>query len=680
MNHSASDTAYPLLFSPLTVDGVQLKNRIIMGSMHTGLEDRRKDASALAAFYAERARGGAGLIVTGGYAPSISGWLAPFGSSLHSRVQLAQHRLVTKAVHAAGGRIALQILHAGRYGHHPLITAPSRLKAPITRFTPRELSERGVRREIRSFVRTARLAQAAGYDGVEIMGGEGYFINQFLSASTNHRTDAWGGTPERRRRLAVEIVSGIRAAVGGGFMVIFRLSMADLVPGGQTRHEILDLARELEAAGAGMFTTDIGWHESRVPTIVTSVPRAAFTEFTDDVARAVGVPVAASNRINMPRVAEDILQGTAIRAVSLARPMLADPDWSLKAAEGREDEINTCIGCNQACLDHAFAGRKVSCLVNPRAGRELSLILGPTVLAKRVAVVGAGPAGLSAAVTAAGRGHRVTLFEADPVIGGQFGIAREIPGKEEFEETLRYYGRQLELRNVEVRLGTRVTAKELAGAFDEVILATGVTPRIPAIPGIEHPSVMSYAELVRGTRRAGDRVAVIGAGGIGVDISEFLTHASSPSLDAPLWRREWGVSMDAEIPGSLQAPEHAPSTRTVYLLQRRAGKIGAGLGKTTGWVHRASLRAKGVEQLSGVNYERIDDDGVHLSFGPERKDARILAVDSVVICAGQESVTELAAELKELGQKTHLIGGAALAAEVDAKRAIREGTELAASL
>ncbi|MEZ2372760.1 FAD-dependent oxidoreductase [Arthrobacter sp. RCC_34] len=679
MNHSSQAEAFPLLFSPLTVDGVRLKNRIIMGSMHTGLEDHRKDADALAAFYAERARGGAGLIVTGGYAPTLSGWLSPFGSSLTSRRQLGAHRKVTAAVHRDGGRIALQILHAGRYGHHPLIVAPSRLKAPITPFTPRALSSRGVERQIAGFVRCARLAQAAGYDGVEIMGGEGYFINQFLSSRSNQRTDEWGGSPAARRRVPVEIVRRIRAAVGDGFMVLFRLSMADLVPQGQTQEEILDLARELEAAGAGMITTDIGWHESRVPTIVTSVPRAAFTEFTEVVAKAVTIPVAASNRINMPAVAEKILAGTGIQAVSLARPMLADPEWSLKASNGRVDEINTCIGCNQACLDHAFSGRKVSCLVNPRAGRELTLTLGPTVLRKRVAVVGAGPAGLATAVTAAERGHSVTLFEAGDTIGGQFGIAQRIPGKEEFSETLRYYTRRLELLDVEVRLNERATAQELAGAFDEVVVATGVEPRMPAIPGIEHPSVMSYAELVRGARAAGSRVAVIGAGGIGVDVSEFLTHQESPSLNLDLWRREWGVSTDPAAPGALERPEHQPSPRTVYLLQRREGKIGAGLGKTTGWVHRASLKAKGVVQLSGVNYEKIDDAGLHLSFGAERKDARVLEVDSVVICAGQESVNSLAGELERLGQSVHVIGGAALAAEVDAKRAIREGTELAAA-
>ncbi|MFJ3957328.1 FAD-dependent oxidoreductase [Arthrobacter sp. NPDC090010] len=674
-----ADSPYPLLFSPLTVDGVVLKNRIIMGSMHTGLEDRAKDAPELAAFYEERARGGVGLIVTGGYAPNVRGWLSPLGSSLRSRRQLPSHRAVTEAVHRQGGRIALQILHAGRYGHHPLIVAPSRLKAPITPFTPQALSTRAVRRQIRSFIRCARLAREAGYDGVEIMGGEGYFINQFLSASSNQRQDEWGGSPERRRKLAVEIVSGIRREVGKDFMVIFRLSMADLVPGAQTQEEILDLARELESAGAGMLTTDIGWHESRVPTIVTSVPRAAFTEFTTSVAKAVNIPVAASNRINMPRIAEDILSGTPIQAVSLARPMLADPSWSVKAADGREDEINTCIGCNQACLDHAFSGRKVSCLVNPHAGRELTLTLRPAVSKKRIAVVGAGPAGLAASVTAARRGHSVTLFEADERVGGQFGIAQRIPGKEEFSETLRYYRRQLELLGVDVRLSTRATTEELL-SFDDVVLASGVRPRIPAIPGIDHPSVMSYADLVRGNRPAGARVAVIGAGGIGVDVAEFLSHAESPSLDLDLWRREWGVSLDPAAPGSLAKPVHEPSPRTVYLLQRREGKIGAGLGKTSGWVHRASLKAKGIVQLSGVHYERIDDDGVHLSFGPERRESRVLAVDTVVVCAGQESVTDLLEDLQQAGRAVHVIGGASLAAEVDAKRAIREGTELAASL
>ncbi|SDE11434.1 2,4-dienoyl-CoA reductase (NADPH2) [Rhodococcus tukisamuensis] len=672
---------YPNLLSPLDLGFTTLRNRVVMGSMHTGLEDRTRDVPKLAAYFAERARGGVGLIVTGGYAPNRTGWLLPLGADLITKSQAAKHRTITDAVHAEGGKIALQILHAGRYSYQPLSVSASSIKAPINPFRPRALTGRGVESTIDDYVRCALLAQSAGYDGVEIMGGEGYLVNQFLAARTNKRRDKWGGSAENRRRLAVEVVRRTRAAVGPNFVILFRLSMADLVENGQTWDEIVSLARELETVGTTILNTDIGWHESRVPTIVTSVPRAAFADFTARLAREVTIPVCASNRINMPETAEEILEGGAVQLISMARPMLADPEWVRKTAADRGDEINTCIACNQACLDHAFVNKPVSCLLNPRAARETELVLSPTRRAKNVAVVGAGPAGLSAALNLAERGHRVELFEAGEEIGGQFGIARRIPGKEEFAETIRYYTRRLELVGVKVHLGTRVTARELLdGGHDEVVLATGVTPRIPAIPGIDHPSVLSYAELVREGRPVGAKVAVIGAGGIGVDVSEYLTHDASPTLDLAEWNREWGVTHDESAPGALTEPRTEPSPREVFLLQRKAGQIGKSLGKTSGWVHRAALKKKGVEQISGVNYERIDDDGLHITFGDKRERPRTLAVDNVVICAGQEPVRDLAAELEAAGMTTHVIGGADVAAELDAKRAIEQGTRLAASL
>ncbi|WP_170312883.1 NADPH-dependent 2,4-dienoyl-CoA reductase [Prescottella subtropica] len=669
---------FPHLLSPLDVGPTTLKNRVIMGSMHTGLEDRAKHTGRLAAFYAERARGGVGLIVTGGYAPNRTGWLLPFGAKLTHRLEARRHRRITAAVHDAGGKIALQILHAGRYSYQPLSVSASSIKAPINPFRPRRLTDRGVRWQIRNFVRCATLARSAGYDGVEIMGGEGYFVNQFLCERTNKRSDAWGGTPEKRRRLAVEIVRRTRAAVGPDLLILFRLSMADLVEGGQSWDDIVTLAREVESAGANVINTDIGWHESRVPTIVTSVPRAAFADVTEKLAKHVSIPVVASNRINMPEVAEEILDRGGAQLISMARPMLADPDWVRKAAAGMSDEIATCIACNQACLDHAFANKHVSCLLNPRAGRETELTLLPTRRTKNVAVVGAGPAGLSAALNLAERGHTVTLFEARDDLGGQFAIARRIPGKEEFAETIRYYRRRLDRTGVDVRLGTRVTATELVDArFDEVVVATGVVPRIPAIPGIDHPSVRSYADVVRDGAPVGRRVAVIGAGGIGVDVSEFLTHDHSPTLDLAAWKREWGVTDPESAPGALTTPQPAPSPREVYLLQRSPGRIGAGLAKTTGWVHRAALKAKGVHQLSGVTYDRIDDEGLHITVDGR---PRLLTVDSVVICAGQESVRDLVDELTAAGVTTHVIGGADVAAELDAKRAIEQGTRLAARI
>ncbi len=673
---------YPHLFEPLDLGHTALRNRVVMGSMHTGLEDRAWDTNRLAAYFAERARGGVGLIITGGYAPNREGWLLPFGAKLTNKTEAYRHRAITKAVHAEGGKIALQILHAGRYAYVPWSVSASSIKAPINPFKPRKLSNKAVERTIDDYVRCAKLAKFAGYDGVEVMGGEGYLINQFLAPRTNKRTDRWGGSAENRRRFPLEIVRRMRAAVGEDFIIVFRLSMAEFVEHGQTETEIFALAKDLETAGASIINTDIGWHEARVPTIVTSVPRAAFVEYTAKIKALVNIPVCASNRINMPETAEEILTRGDADLISMARPLLADPDWVRKAEQTREDEINTCIACNQACLDHAFMHKTVSCLLNPRAGHETELVLLPTRRTKRVAVVGAGPAGLSAAVNLAERGHKVDLFEADDKIGGQFDIARRIPGKEEFNETIRYYTRKLEVSGVRVFLNRRVSAEELVrGRYDHVVLATGVRPRIPSIPGIDHPKVLTYAELVREGRPVGKKVAVIGAGGIGFDVSEFLTVEGHPSLKLDEWKEEWGVtSDDPNAPGQLTLAKPAPATREVVLLQRKSGSFGKSLGKTTGWVHRAAVKAKGVEQIGGVNYERIDDRGLHISFGDKRERPTVIECDNVILCAGQESVRELAEPLKAAGVDIHLIGGAELASELDAKRAIDQGTRLAAAL
>ncbi|MFE2994854.1 FAD-dependent oxidoreductase [Nocardia sp. NPDC059246] len=674
-------SAYPHLFEPLDLGFTTLRNRVVMGSMHTGLEDRAWHTNRLAAYFAERAKGGVGLIITGGYAPNRTGWLLPFGAKLTNRTEAYRHRAITKAVHAEGGKIALQILHAGRYSYMPTSVSASAIKAPINPFKPRALSSKGVEETIDDYARCAYLAKFAGYDGVEIMGGEGYFINQFLAERTNKRKDKWGGSPENRRRIAGEIVRRVRKAVGPDFIIVFRLSMADFVEKGQTWDEIAAVARDVEAAGATIINTDIGWHEARVPTIVTSVPRAAFVEWTAKVKDLVSIPVCASNRINMPETAEEILTRGDSDLVSLARPLLADPDWARKAQDARGDEINTCIACNQACLDHAFQAKTVSCLLNPRAGHETELKLLPTRRTRKFAVVGAGPAGLSAAVSLAQRGHHVDLFESDDKIGGQFDIARRIPGKEEFNETLRYYTRQLEITSVRVHLETRATAEQLiAGGYDEVILATGVKPRIPNIPGIDHPKVLTYAELVRDGKPVGKKVAVIGAGGIGFDVSEFLSVEGHPSLKLDEWKEEWGVSDDPTVPGFVTTPRPSPAAREVVLLQRKSSSFGKGLGKTTGWVHRAAVKAKGVEQIGGVNYERIDDRGLHISFGEKRQRPQIIECDNVILCAGQESVRDLHEPLQNAGVKVHLIGGADLAAELDAKRAINQGTRLAAAL
>ncbi len=675
-------TAYPHLLAPLDLGFTTLANRVLMGSMHTGLEDKARHFPKLAAYFAERARGGVGLIVTGGFAPNIEGWLTPFGSTLASTSAARAHKPIPAAVHAEGGRIALQILHAGRYGYSPLCVAPSRVKSPISRFTPRELSAAGVERQIRAFVRCAALAREAGYDGVEVMGSEGYFINQFLAAQANRRTDEWGGAYENRMRLPVEIVSRIREKVGRDFIVIYRLSMLDLVPGGSTWEEVVALAKAIERAGASIINTGIGWHEARVPTIATSVPRAAFAWVTKKLRGEVSIPLCTTNRINDPAVAERVLADGCADMVSMARPLLADPDFVRKAAAGRADEINTCIACNQACLDHVFEGRLASCLVNPRACHETELVPRPAPVRKRVAVVGAGPAGLACATTLAERGHDVDLFDASAEIGGQFNLAKRIPGKEEFHETIRYFGRRVELAGVRLRLSRRVTAADLAG-YDEVVLATGVTPRNPAIPGQDDPRVLSYVDVLREARPVGRRVAIVGAGGIGFDVAEFLVHEGhSPSLDVDAWRREWGVGDPAAARGGVAGvkPEPSPPARQVFLLQRKKTKPGAGLGKTTGWIHRAALKMKRVEMLAGVNYEGVVEKGLAISFGEAREKATVLEVDAIVLCAGQESLRELEEPLRAAGARVHLIGGAALAGELDAKRAIDEGTRLALSL
>jgi 2,4-dienoyl-CoA reductase (NADPH2) len=672
---------YPHLLAPLDLGFVSLRNRVLMGSMHTGLEDRARDYPKLAAYFAERAAGGVGLIVTGGMAPTLRGWLAPFASSMIFPWQVKRHRLVTDAVHAEGGRICMQILHAGRYGYHPLSVAPSAVQSPISPFKPRALSRRGVEREIRGFVRAARLAQRAGYDGVEVMGSEGYFINEFTTPRVNRRGDEWGGDAANRYRIAEDIVRRIRAAVGPRFIIIYRLSMLDLVPGGNTWEEIVAQARAVEAAGATLINTGIGWHEARIPTIATMVPRAAFTWVTRKLKGEVGIPLVTTNRINTPGVAEQVLAEGDADMVSMARPLLADSDFVNKAAAGRADEINVCIACNQACLDHTFSRQVASCLLNPRACHETELNYRPTGRPRALAVVGAGPAGLAFACVAAQRGHRVTLFESAQEIGGQFNMAKRIPGKEEFRETLRYYRRQLELSGVGLRLGVAAGVDDLRG-FDAVVLATGVYPRQPQIEGIDHPKVVSYIDVLRRGVAVGRRVAIMGAGGIGFDVAEYLGHPPGDETAFPRpdeFARHWGIDLSLAARGGVEGVDAKPEplAREIWLLQRKASKPGKDLGKTTGWVHRLSLRERGVQMLAGVEYRRIDDAGLHIRH--EGSD-RLLVVDNVVVCAGQLPRRDLEDPLRAAGIEVHLIGGADLAAELDAKRAIWQGSRLAATV
>ncbi|MFZ4552413.1 MAG: FAD-dependent oxidoreductase [Aquabacterium sp.] len=672
-------SAYPHLLQPLDLGFTTLRNRVLMGSMHVGLEEAKDGFERMAAFYAERARGGVALMVTGGIAPNDAGRPYPGGARMATEEEAAQHKVVTDAVHAAGGKIAMQILHFGRYAYHPGMVGPSPIKAPISPIPPRELTTEEVWQTVEDYANCAAMAQKAGYDGVEVMGSEGYLINEFIAARTNHRTDEWGGSYENRMRFPVEIVKRVRERVGANFIIIYRLSMLDLVEGGSDFDEVVQLAKAIEAAGATIINTGIGWHEARIPTIATSVPRGAFAWVTKKMKGQVNIPLITTNRINTPEVGEQILADGCADMVSMARPLLADPEFVNKAAAGKAETINTCIGCNQACLDHTFSGKITSCLVNPRACHETILKIEPVTAKKRVAVVGAGPAGLAAATTAARRGHDVTLFEAGEDVGGQFNIAKQVPGKEEFYETLRYFRNELKASGVNAQFNTRVSVDDLVkGGFDEILLATGVTPRTPAIEGVDHPKVLSYLDVLRDKKPVGKSVAVIGAGGIGFDVSEYLTHeGESPSLNLEKFNDEWGIDSAYTERGGLKAPHLPTPPRQIFLLQRKTSKVGDGLGKTTGWIHRTSLKNRNVEMIAGASYNKIDDAGLHITVAG--KDV-LLPVDNVVLCAGQEPFRELQAGLEAAGQKVTLIGGADVAAELDAKRAIKQGTEVAAAL
>ncbi|MEL0439132.1 NADPH-dependent 2,4-dienoyl-CoA reductase [Phycobacter sp. K97] len=674
-------TAYPKLLAPLDLGFTTLKNRVLMGSMHTGLEETR-DWNRVAEFYAERARGGVALMVTGGIGPNLEGSVLPGAAMMTTEEDVKNHSVVTDRVHEAGGKIAMQILHAGRYAYGPKCVAPSAIKSPISPFPPNELDEEGIEKQISDIVNAARLAQQADYDGVEIMGSEGYFLNQFLVTHTNKRTDRWGGSYENRMRLPIEVVRRTREAVGTDFIIIYRLSMIDLVPNGSTHEEVVQLAQEIEKAGATIINTGIGWHEARIPTIATSVPRAAFAWVTQKLMGKVSIPVITSNRINTPEVAEEVLNTGCADMVSMARPLLADAHFVAKAEAGKASQIAPCIACNQACLDHTFGGKLTSCLVNPMACHETELVIEPAATAKTVAIVGAGPAGLSTALTAAQRGHKVTLFDRADEIGGQLNMAKQVPGKEEFWGLVDWYRAMVADAGITLELGREVSAEDLTG-FDEVVIATGVIPRDPAIPGQDRANVLSYIDVLRGKAQVGKRVAVIGAGGIGFDVSEYLLHeGTSPTEDLPLWMKEWGVADPAEYRSGLapEGPQPEAPARQVTLLQRKAQAHGKGLGKTTGWIHRAALKMKNVNFVGGVNYEKIDDEGLHVSFGEARENPSVIAADTIVLCAGQLSERSLADALEAKGITPHVIGGADVAAELDAKRAINQGTRLAAAL
>ena len=670
---------YPKLFEPLVVHNHRLSNRVIMGSMHTGLEEKRGGFERLAQYFKERAQGGVGLIVTGGIAPNFAGRVSPFGSQLSFPWQVRKHRKVTEAVHSVGGKIAMQILHTGRYAYHPFSVGPSAIKSPITPFKPKALSKRGINKTIKDFANCARLAKRAGYDGVEIMGSEGYLINQFIVEKTNKRTDEWGGEFKNRVKLALEIVKAVRMATDENFIIIYRLSMLDLIEKGSSWEEVVELGQLIEKAGASIINTGIGWHEARIPTIVTSVPRANFTWVTKKLKPHINIPLITTNRINTPEVAESVLQNGDADMISMARPFLADPEFMIKAEQGKGDQINTCIGCNQACLDHVFENKLASCLVNPRACKETLLNFKPSDKTKKIAVIGAGPAGMAFAIYAAQRGHQVTLFDAADKIGGQFNIANQIPGKEEFDETIRYFAKMIELHGVELKLNTLVDKDMLLiPGYQEIVIATGISPRVPKIEGIDHPKVLSYIDVLKDKKPVGNNVAIIGAGGIGFDVAEFLTHSESLTTRPDVWNKEWAVDPQYVNRGGLASnPEIEESPRQVYLLQRKSSKIGGGLGKTSGWTHRLSLKHKKVKMINNVRYEKIDDRGLHISIDGK---SSCLEVDNVILCAGQLSNNQLYLELKPEFEQLHLIGGADIALELDAKRAIKQGAELASGI